>query len=620
MTSSVFTLRRVALAWVAVLAWAATTTAQSALDVDDVLDAHARAHGLSREAADPHATHLVATVSAFGLTGQLESWSEAPLRIWSRLELGPLVVESGFDGRHGWIRDRNGLVRRAEGPERAGLLLDAVLQTGAYLLKRPPLPLHVELRDPPQTPGTLELSLQPLQGESQTLVLDATTFVARSSHWDTGQVVERTVYEDHRRVDGMLLPHRLRIESGPAMVLDVEVTTTEHTAPRGAQAYAAPITSSPLDFTFDGGIDSGPLRMLGFGDHILLAGRINGQYEGTFLLDTGAGGNVVHRARLDGMGLVSEGEVEATGVAGTQAAGFVDIDLVELGHLRLLHQNWMALDFAHLEPVLGGDMIGVLGYDTLSRVTVSIDYINRNVRFTRPETFTPPANAIAVPLRLDSNVPTTRVSIDGVEAWVHVDTGSNNTLDLAGPFVTKHGLLDDQATLSASGLIGLGGLGQSLKGSIRSLHMAGFAFEDVPAYFHTAEDGIFANRAVAGILGAGILRQFDCTFDYARSTLWLVPNRNYVAPATDSPSGLSLRLVDAGALVIDVKPRSAAERAGIVAGDVVVGFNNRSLAREDFDRLLLALAGDTGRRVKVHLERDGHDIFRSVWLSRSTLR
>ena len=37
---------------------------------------------------------------------------------------------------------------------------------------------------------------------------------ARSSHWHTGQSEERTEYDDHRWVDGLLVPHRLTIHVG----------------------------------------------------------------------------------------------------------------------------------------------------------------------------------------------------------------------------------------------------------------------------------------------------------------------------------------------------------------------------------------------------------------------
>jgi hypothetical protein len=445
--------------------------------------------------------------------------------------------------------------------------------------------------------------------------LDANTHRVLASQWHTGQAVERTVYDDHRWVDGLLIPHHLTIHVGSSTTLEVRVINVERTAPRGLAAYARPPSQNPQAVQFVEGSDSGPLLMTGVGDHILLRGRINGEHEGTFLLDTGAGGNVLHGRRLDQLGLTPSGDVEATGVAGQAQAGFVDVDLVELGNMTLLGQSWMALDFTNLEPVLGHDVIGVLGYDAISRVVVEIDYLDRTVKLSDPSTFTPSPEAVAVPLRLDSNVPTAHVEINGRPGWVHVDTGSNNTLDLAKPYVEEHGLLESQEELTASGLVGLGGLGRSLRGRLDHLQLEGFEFEGLPVYFHEDGEGIFANRAVAGILGAGVLRQFHCAFDYSRSTLWLVANGRYAPPMPESVSGVELVEREGAVVVSRVRPDSPGAQAGIRPGDRILGFNNRSVREGDLVRLRGALNGAAGRRVKLHLERDGESLYRSVWLA-----
>lgn len=591
--------------------------AAPAVSLEELLERHAQAHGFPRTEPDPRAIHFEATVEAFGLAGRLETWSEPPVRIWTRLELGPLTLESGFDGTHGWILDRNGALREAAGAERAGMLLDALIQTGGYVLHEPPVPLQRDAIEADGDPTTVELRLHPLGSDPQTLVLDATTYQVRSTHWHTGQAIERTVYDDHRWVEGLLLPHHLIIHVGSNTTLDVTVVRVERTAPRGEVAYAPPRSGAPQDVRFREGSDSGPLLMSGGGDHILLRGRINGRHEGTFLLDTGAGGNILHQQRLSQLGLTPSGDVEATGVAGEARASFVDVDLFELGNLSLLGQSWMALDFTNLEPVLGSDVLGVLGYDALSRVVVEIDYLTRTVKLSDPGSFRPRPDAVPIPLRLDSNVPTAQVQINGRPGWVHVDTGSNNTLDLTGPFVEEHRLLETQEELTASGLVGLGGLGRSLRGRLDHLQLQAFEFEGLPVYFHEEGEGIFANRAVAGILGAGILRQFHCAFDYSRSTLWLVANGRYVPPTPQSPSGVEL-LEDEGAIAVGrVQPDSPGAQAGLRPGDRILGFNNRSVNAEDLPRVRAALNGASGRRIKLHLERRGHSLHRSVWLPSS---
>lgn len=488
------------------------------VSIEALLDHHAAAHGLPRDDALPGARHLVAQLEAFGLSGTLESWSEHPLRQWTRLELGPMVLETGFDGSRGWIRDRNGLLRRAEGPEENGLLLEALLATGAYVLRAPPVALRRSVVD--VSDSTVSVRLQPLLGDAEILVLDARNHRLLESEWNSGQFDERTRYEDYAWRSGLLVAEKTLLQLGDSLEFRATLESFEIGEARGAEFYRMPEEEAARRIVLSEITDSGPLPMVGDGHHILIDGSI-GDESGAFLLDSGAGSNVIHAGRLESLGLDALGAIEAMGVAGSQRASFVDIDEVDLKGLQLIEQNWMSLDFSGLEFALGHRLLGVLGYDTFFQLITHVHYGERWVRFYDVEDFEAPEGAIGLPLRLDANLPTIEVEIEDIRAWVHVDTGSDNTLDLARPFVEAHALLENRGELSESGVIGLGGVGHSQKGSLRSFSMGPFEYADFTAYFHEAGNGIFENRSVAGILGAGVLSDFECWFDYSRATLWL---------------------------------------------------------------------------------------------------
>jgi len=488
------------------------------VDLEAVLDHHAAAHGLPRDEALVDARHVVANLDAFGMTGRLENWSEHPLRSWTRLELGPMVLETGYDGNNGWIRDRNGLVRKAEGLEENGLLLEALVSTGAYVLRRPPIAMRRDLLA--VSDSTVSLFVEPLLGEAEILLLDAHSHRLLESRWNSGQFDERTSYTDYDWMSGLLMPRRTLLQMGDQFEFRATLVEFERAEARGADFYRMPDATARNQILLSQATDSGRIPMIGEGHHILLHGSI-GEESGNFLLDSGAGSNVIHEGRLEKLGLASLGAVEAMGVAGSQRASFVDIAEVDLLGLRLLQQSWMSLDFSELEFALGHPLLGVLGYDTFFQLITHVHYGERWVRFYDVGQFVAPEDAIPLPLRLDANVPTIEVSIEGIPAWVHVDTGSDNTLDLARPFVELHHLLTDRGQLGESGVAGLGGVGKSQRGSLRDFRMGPFEYDDFTAYFHEAGDGIFENRSVAGILGAGVLADFECWFDYSRHTLWL---------------------------------------------------------------------------------------------------
>jgi hypothetical protein len=166
---------------------------------------------------------------------------------------------------------------------------------------------------------------------------------------------------------------------------------------------------------------------------------------------------------------------------------------------------------------------GILGYDTLNQSIIEIAYDQRWVQFHSRRGFTPPPQAEEIPLRMDANVPTAKVSIEGIEAWVHLDTGSDNELDLSAPFVERHQLLksEDRGEMSPAGVRGIGGSSQALRGSLRRFELGSFVFEDLPTNFSTSKEGLMGSTDVAGVLGAGILSRFHLFLDYASSRLWI---------------------------------------------------------------------------------------------------
>ena len=504
-----------------------------ALSLEEILAHHARAMGFSRDSMLTRAIHVKGTVEGLGLQGCIESWSEGPIYTWSRLELGPLTMETGYDGKEGWVMDRNGAVRQAEGSEDVNAQLESLVNTGAYLLRHPPLPLRRSLISPDSL-GRPRIALQLMGAEPEILTLDSRTWRIAESSWDNGQMKLRTVYEGYRQVEELWMPSVMRMEMGGGMKLTARMERVELEPLRGREAYHRPPPAGGL-VIFHGSDDSGWLAMAGEGQHILLQGTINREHEGIFLLDTGAGGSILDASRLKELGLSSQGELEATGAAGTTPAQLVDIEHLELGRAEFPHQSWVSLDLSELAPLFGDQevpgILGVLGYDTLQLVVVQIDYQGRRVRFCDRRSFHPPHDAEEFVLRMDGNVPTIEVEIEGIEAWVHVDTGSNSSLDLTAPFVEEHGLLEDESRgpLEDSGMQGVGGMAHSQRGTLKSLQIGSFRFEDLPANFNQQGEGLFGSSEVAGVLGAEVLSRFTLTLDYLARRLWLKPNVKYQA-------------------------------------------------------------------------------------------
>jgi hypothetical protein len=265
--------------------------------------------------------------------------------------------------------------------------------------------------------------------------------------------------------------------------------------------------------------------MIDDGLHLTIAGSIAdrvGEPVPIFLLvDTGAGANFLDSGVAERLGLESEGRVPTLGVGGNAQSSFVHVDSLRIGDVGIYDQSWMASDFSGVRDWFEYPPSVVLGYDFLSRTVLEVDYDARVVRFHDPVSFEPPEGATSLPLRMDANIPSIEVLIEGHPAWLHVDTGSNSGLDLAQPFVEEHEMLNDRETTESGGLRGVGGVARSRFGRIEELQLGEIVLERVPTGFNEAEDGIFARDDVAGILGAAVLSGYHCWFDYPARTLWL---------------------------------------------------------------------------------------------------
>jgi hypothetical protein len=494
--------------------------------LDSLLSAHAEAMGLSRDTVDPGCWHVVEELQGLGLTGRSESWVQAPAFMRSRLQLGPLDMEIWFDGNEGWLSDRNGAAREAQGNELDGMLVQALFSTGAWLLESPPVPLAFRLNEEDSTDSTLVLICQPLLEKPLHIELHRETLLPVSTTFRSANGNQIQHYLEWTWQDGDRIPQRSRLEIDGLLEMDSRLIRAERIPTRPPRFFQPDQREPglPRDVRFDSAIVEAPL--LEDGLHLTIQGAISAR-EGepvpiVLLVDTGAGANFLDSGAADRLGLEGEGVVPTIGIGGHAKSSFVHVDSLRIGSVAVYDQSWMASDFSGIQEWFEHPPVVVLGYDFLSRTVLEVDYGGRVIRFHDPSTFEAPEGALGLPLRMDGNIPSVEVEIEGHPGWLHVDTGSNSGLDLAKPFVEAFELLEGRVTAPAGGLKGVGGVASSRLGKVESLALGDLVLEDVPTGFNDAEQGIFAREDVAGILGAAVLSRFRCWFDYPGRTLWLV--------------------------------------------------------------------------------------------------
>jgi hypothetical protein len=189
--------------------------------------------------------------------------------------------------------------------------------------------------------------------------------------------------------------------------------------------------------------------------------------------------------------------------------------------------HWYASD--------GTPIAGLMGYDFIDSTVVHVDYVHGTVEAIDPGVFVPPAGAIALPIRLDDQVPVIAAKIGGASGQKFVfDTGADRSLlfmEFAAahpadtvdqgmgeammesfPFVQQSGGVGGEIAISPVQVDGLG---------LSTLHFPRWLF------FVTQKPKAFNQEDYDGLIGQDVLRNFDLYFDYHHGTIYLVPNERY---------------------------------------------------------------------------------------------
>ena len=176
---------------------------------------------------------------------------------------------------------------------------------------------------------------------------------------------------------------------------------------------------------------------------------------------------------------------------------------------------------------------GVIGYSILGHHVVEIDYDTERMILYDPETFSPTDDWVSVDIYFkDSRIPWTDISVateeeDPVRLSSYIDFAAEEALELldrdTNVFIVPAETREVYAGRGLSGDI------HGHEGRVSRVILGPFELDDVrvvvvPAEIRSRQEGADA------IIGSGLLRRFNVTFDYLRSRILLRPNSYHSEP------------------------------------------------------------------------------------------
>ena len=281
---------------------------------------------------------------------------------------------------------------------------------------------------------------------------------------------------------------------------------------------------------------------------------------------------MVDSAYAEELGLETAGKMKGYGAGATVEVAFTELPGFGVEGIEFDPQNVAVLALEDLFTRAGLDVVGILGYDFLSRFVVKIDYANELLSFYDPGIFEYAGGGTVIERPMKERFFVIPMTVDGQYSgdWT-LDIGAGGT-SFFFPFAQEHGLLDRKGIEGLSG--GAGGFHTTRTMRFESLEIAGFTLQEPLISVPLEMGGAFGSTDGTGNLGNSVLRHFVVYLDYERQHAILEEGADFGKEFPEDRSGLGLAVNGDGNIeVFYVSPRTPAERARFQTGDIVKSVN-----------------------------------------------
>lgn len=338
-----------------------------------------------------------------------------------------------------------------------------------------------------------------------------------------------------------------------------------------------------------------------FIDNIYVGGA--GPFRAT--LDTGTSDVILDTSIVEKLGLAAAGQGSARATGGVVKIGKYKCPEIKAGSAVILPEGMMlsAASVSAQADAIEEPTQLVLGYQFFRRNVVEMDYDAKKLYLHAPVSYTPPKGAAVLDLNLAMNLPIAKIVIEGQEASVMLDTGSNSALDTYPGFMERTGLPAGH-TLYGMPVYGMGGSVLTNLLRLKTVSIAGREFKGVKVYAHTQS----LYGGLDGLVGNEILRRYRVVYDYARGKAYLTPSAAMDEPWEEERAGLvALRSGD-DYMIMSVVNNSPSSEAGLKIGDIITKINSKPAAATGISGLRGLVRGEPGSKLSLTVMRDNKEL------------
>lgn len=558
------------------VAIATSVSAQGINDPHEILNRYFQAAGGLERMLAERTSYSEGTLLLGGMQGSLKVWMQKPGQSRVEIALGPLNIIQGDNGEHAWVLDQNRKLQVITNPDDATVKRRQVRRLiEEYAFAKPASDIFkVSLEGIDQVEGkdcyVIKITNK-INVDSYTYYINTQTFALEKTAFVEDIESRDTFYGDYREIEGLLVPFwtkEVPHQTGQAQ----EIRITRYVSnPEIALALFEPPPQGNKDYQFVNGDRAENIPFDFIGSHVFIPVTVSGK-ERLWVLDTGAGMTVLNKSFAEELGLVLEGEIKGKGAGGVVSASFTTLPPYSIKGIKFEDQKVAVIDMNELIRRLGLDVVGILGFDFLSRFVTKVDFANELVSFYEPEKFEYIGEGHVLGMHIYNKIFSVQATLDGTHAgsWTF-DLGASTTF-LDGRYALREGYA------KKDGVIHMGhGAGNEFQAKdIRcdSIQFAGFTvYEPEISFSYGGTDTNFTADQI-GVLGNTLFRNFVLYCDYAGERLIVERGGKFNQPWSVDNSGLQIAWSDNHEVEVSfVSPDTPAEKSGFVKGDILRSIN-----------------------------------------------
>ncbi len=248
-------------------------------------------------------------------------------------------------------------------------------------------------------------------------------------------------------------------------------------------------------------------------------------------------------------------------------------------------QNYVPI--INLKKIGGKKSDGIIGLSALKQNTIKVDYVKGTIEFNKSKTKFLKYSKIPFDL-IDSKICIlSELKINDtltIRGNFIIDTGSPNTINLTHETAKKYDLLNTIKNKKRyySAVYGIGGNSAGYLFRSKEIKVSHFVVKDKLIDFSIDTSGSLSKGNYVGIIGNGLLENFDIVFDFPNQVIFLSPNKKFNKPTYHSTLGFSFvdrTDIDKGWVVAFFFNNSNSEKAGLKLGDIITHVNGISVEK-----------------------------------------